>query len=260
MLNDTHLHTAFSEDCSTPPEEVIKAAVRLGMKEICITDHYDRDFPFEGWIFDPDGYFRTLLPLKEKYRDMIDVHIGIEIGLQPHLKSFYGEFLKAYPFEFVIGSIHVLQGDDPYFRDRYDCTDEEYYREFFKYTLECVKVCAGIFDTMGHLDYVLRYGYHGSEEYSYERFSEYIEPVLEILKENETALEINTGAIKYGKDIIHPEEAIVRKYLEKGGRKFTVGSDAHRPQDVGRGFDKASRYLESFGVNLRQDEGIFLSL
>ena len=250
MINDTHLHTSFSEDCSTPPEDIIRRAAALGMKEICITDHYDRDFPFDGWIFDPDEYFRTLLPLKKEYEGQLDVHIGVEIGLQPHLKDFYGQFLKNWPFEFVIGSIHVLLGDDPYFRERYDMTDEEYYRAYFGYMLECVRSCAGVFDVLGHLDYVVRYGFDGPAEYSYARYAEYIDPILDIAIENDTALEINTGAIKYGQDILHPSEDVVRKYLEKGGRKFTVGSDAHRPQDVGRGFDRAREYLESFGVKV----------
>ena len=254
MICDTHLHTSFSEDCSTPPEDVIKRAAELGMREICITDHYDRDFPFDGWVFDPDAYFRTLLPLKEQYKDVIDVHIGIEIGLQPHLKGFYEELLKAYPFEFVIGSIHVLLGDDPYYRERYDCTDGEYYRAYFEYMLESVSACAGVFDSLGHLDYVVRYGYGGLKEYSYERFAEYIGPVLDILVRNDTALEINTGALKYGKDIIHPDAEVIRQFLARGGRKFSAGSDAHRSQDVGRGLDRAEEYLKSFGKTFTQEQ------
>ncbi len=259
MINDTHLHTAFSPDSSTPPEEVIKRAVSLRMSDICITDHYDYDVTYGNWAFDPDEYFEVLTPLKEKYKDDINVHIGIEVGMQPHLTGHFRELFRKYPFEYSIGSVHVLFGDDPYYRDRYDMTDAEYYHAYFEYLLECVNACGGLFDALGHLDYVVRYGYEGTKEYSYERYAEFIDPVLDRIIADGTALEINTGALKYGHDFLHPADAIVRKYLEKGGNAFTFGSDAHRGEDVGRGAGKTEDYLKAFGT-LRSADGIVYKL
>ena len=250
MISDTHVHTSFSPDSSAPPEDMIKRAAELGMSTVFITDHYDADVTYGDWAFDPDEYFEILGPLKEKYRGTIDVKIGIEIGLQPHLVSHFQKLFSDYPFEYVIGSIHVLDGKDPYYRDEYDMTDDEYFRMYFQYSAECFEACKGLYDTVGHLDYVVRYAYSGTKEYSYEKYAAWIDPILDAAVESGAALEINTGAIKYGQDILHPAEAVVRKYLEKGGRKFTVGSDAHRVRDIGRGFGRAEEYLQSFGVNI----------
>ena len=61
----------------------------------------------EGSLFDLDRYFQELGSLREEYADRIDVRIGIEIGLQPHLGEYYKELVSQYPFDFVIGSVPV---------------------------------------------------------------------------------------------------------------------------------------------------------
>ena len=45
MIADCHMHTWFSSDSEARPEDMIEQALRLGMKELCITDHYDMDYP-----------------------------------------------------------------------------------------------------------------------------------------------------------------------------------------------------------------------
>ncbi len=260
MINDSHIHTSFSTDSDTPPEEVIKRAITLGMKGICITDHYDADVPYGVWAFDPEEYFRVLTPLKEKYAGRIDVHIGIEVGLQPHLRGHFEDLFGKYPFEFVIGSIHILDGKDPYYRDEYDMKDDEYFRRYFAYSAECFEACKGLYDAVGHLDYVVRYAYGGKEAYTYEKYAAFIDPVLDAAVSGGAALEINTGGLRKGAGMLHPAEAAVKRFIEKGGRKFTVGSDAHFARDVGSGFDAAAVLLEALGVSQRgeNDGGLYL--
>ena len=53
--------------------------------------------------------------LREMYQDKIDIRIGVEIGLQPHLGNAYKEYVSSYPFDFVIGSVHVVNRMDPYY-------------------------------------------------------------------------------------------------------------------------------------------------
>ena len=123
MINDTHLHTAFSPDSSTPPEEVIKRAVSLRMSDICITDHYDYDVTYGNWAFDPDEYFEVLTPLKEKYKDDINVHykwvmsyfvLLFNCSFACHYKDSYKEsyflfhYFPIYPYKLFKSCCNIL--------------------------------------------------------------------------------------------------------------------------------------------------------
>ena len=101
MRADVHMHSNFSHDSEFAPEQMILGALEKGLEMICFTDHYDKDDMEWGEesIFEPEKYFETLRPLQEKYQDKIDVRIGVELGLQPHLGGYYREFVKKYPFD-----------------------------------------------------------------------------------------------------------------------------------------------------------------
>ncbi len=84
-------------------------------------EHLDWDFPPtpEHTAFDLDipAYQNRLVELKEKYKDSIDLNFGMELGLQPHLDSRHSARFEEWdPFDFVIGSSHVTDGCDPYYR------------------------------------------------------------------------------------------------------------------------------------------------
>ena len=70
---------------------------------ICITDDYDEDYPAKNGLDEAahsfrfeylERYFYTLSELRESYREEIDVRIGVEMGLQPHLGAFYHEMTR----------------------------------------------------------------------------------------------------------------------------------------------------------------------
>ncbi len=251
MIADKHLHTHFSTDSEEEPENVIKRAIELKMDEICITDHYDIDMPGGGFIFDPDRYFETMTRLKEKYKDVINVCIGVEIGLEERVSAKVDRLVKAYPWEYKIGSIHLVDGKDPYHRNQFDMSDEEFYRRYFQCSLEGIRSCDG-FDTFGHLDYVLRYGYKKDEEYSYEKNADLIDEILSELIKRDIALEINTAGLRKGLKYPHPYPETLKRYKELGGKKLVFGSDAHQAQDIGADFDEALDYVKKYGF----DEGL----
>ena len=80
------------------------------------------------------------------------------------------KYIEKYPFDFVIGSMHLIHGEDPYFGKIYEeMGDEEAYREYFRATLENLKRAPKI-HTLGHLDYAVRYGKEKDRYYIYIRF------------------------------------------------------------------------------------------
>ncbi len=246
MIADRHLHTWFSEDSNEDPENVIKAALRLGMKDVYITDHYDIDFPDRLFWLDVDRYFEELSKLKDRYAGIIGVHIGVELGLKADISDKIDALLKAYPFEYVIGSIHLMDGKDPYCRDLFDMDDEEYYRLFFRESLDSIRACGG-FDTFGHLDFAVRYGYGRDKDYQYERYAELIDGILKEIIKKDAALEINTAGARKGLGYFHPYPDVLKRYREMGGRKLAAGSDAHSADAVGYGFTEILGYIGRFG-------------
>ena len=73
-------------------------------------------------------------------RDRLNVRIGIEIGTSASPGGSVQENdQKSYPFDFVIGSLHLVNGMDPYYGKIFEGrSDAEVYREAFQDTLECI--------------------------------------------------------------------------------------------------------------------------
>lgn len=246
MISDSHLHTSFSTDSDAEPEAVIEAAIRAGMTNLCITDHYDPDYPTGEFMIDPASYWEEMSRLREKYRGTIDVRIGIEIGLLPDHHDPILEIAESEPFDYVIGSVHVMDGLDPYYRDQFRGTDAEMYRRYFEVILEDLRRTDG-YQALGHLDYVVRYGYEKDREYSYERFQDVIDPILREIVDRKIALEVNTAGLTKGMAWPNPHPDVIRRYLELGGTMITLGSDAH-DAGVGAEFDRVLPMLRELGV------------
>lgn len=168
MKTDAHMHSSFSYDAEVCPKKMIEASIQKGLKAICFTDHYDKDDDQWGegeQIFDVDEYFTTMTRLREQYRDQIEVWIGVELGLRPHLAEYYSRFVPKYPFDMVIGSVHSVHGVDPASEKLFEGkTDAQVYRMTFEESLEDIRHFHD-FDVMGHLDYVVRYGKNKEKEY-----------------------------------------------------------------------------------------------
>ena len=256
---DMHMHTWFSTDSEACPRDMADEAVRKGLKTICFTDHFDKDdleWGEEG-IFDVDAYFAEMQKLQEEYAGKLNIRIGIELGLRTYLKDYYEELTKKYPFDFVIGSVHnvpykkdaegnILYTDpaaEKLFTDR---TDKEAYRLMMETTLENVRT-SDCFQTLGHLDYVVRYGKSREKEYSYTDYADIIDEILKLLIEKEKGLEVNSAGLKYGLPFAHPHPDVLKRYRELGGEIITIGADAHKPEHIAYDFAKAEEILKFCG-------------
>jgi HisJ family histidinol phosphate phosphatase len=273
---DMHMHTWFSTDSEACPCDMADEAVRKGLKTICFTDHFDKDdleWGEEG-IFDVDAYFVEMQKLQEEYAGKLNIRIGIELGLRTYLKDYYEELTKKYPFDFVIGSVHnvpykkdaegnILYTDpaaEKLFTDR---TDKEAYRLMMETTLENVRT-SDCFQTLGHLDYVVRYGKSREKEYSYTDYADIIDEILKLLIEKEKGLEVNSAGLKYGLPFAHPHPDVLKRYRELGGEIITIGADAHKPEHIAYDFAKAEEILKSCGfkyyTEFKERKPIFLTL
>lgn len=251
MYSDSHLHSSFSSDSDTPMEEMIQTAISKGLSSMCFTEHMDLDFPPGEFDFlvDMDAYQQTLLKLSKKYEEQIHIRFGIELGLQPHLGNQLSNFVNSYPFDFVIGSVHVVDRLDPYESVFYENrSEEEAYLRYFTCLLENVKKYS-CFNVCGHIDYVVRYGPNKNLYYSYQKYQEIIDEILRVLVDKNIGLECNTGGFKYGLGHPNPTEEILKRYHEMGGEIITLGSDAHVPQYIAYDFERAVDILKQCGFS-----------
>ena len=250
---DYHLHSHHSTDSEESMEALIMEGINKGFSSMCFTEHMDIDFPIsehdsEGsFILNTDSYLYELLGLREKYASKIKVEFGVEIGMQPHLRRELALYAKEYEFDFIIGSCHIVDGKDPYYPEYFENkSDEEGYRRYFEVLLEDMKVFSN-YDVLGHLDYIVRYGQSKDSDYSYDKYKDCIDPILEKLIDQEKGLEVNTGALRHGLRELNPCTDIIKKYRSLGGEIITIGSDAHNVQNLGLEFDKAEKILMDCG-------------
>lgn len=255
IKSDFHVHSTFSGDAHDSMEDMIKKGIEMGLTSICFTEHQDIDYDYklneeEEGLFDlnTDAYLYDLLKLRAKYASDINVLFGVEIGVQPHLRRELALYAKAYDFDFIIASAHLIDGYDPYnkvFKDTFP-SDEENYRNYFKTILEDLKVFSN-FDVFGHLDYIVRVGNTKDQFYSYDKYKDVIDPILTKLIDMEKGIEINTGSLRKGMRETNPCKDIIKKYRELGGEIITIGSDAHSIDELAYRVDQAGEILKECG-------------
>ena len=249
MLCDFHVHTCMSADSDANIEKVIQTAIQLGMTYLCITDHHDIDYKDEKleFLLDSQQYYQTLSKYREKYKKEINLLIGVEMGLQPHIKKEADEFLSSVPLDFVIGSSHVINGIDPYYEHIWKKYSTEQVMQMYFENISSNLEIHNNFDVYGHLDYAIQYVKERDRDYSYTKYKDIIDSILIKIIKMEKGIEINSSGLRKGLRSALPCFEIIEQYHKMGGEIITVGSDAHTPEDVGADFEKVKKLLIEAG-------------
>lgn len=256
ITSDFHLHSSFSSDSTTPLEEQILYAMNSGiLKELCITDHMDFDFPVNEYgytfLFNMEEYLTEINRLRSIYSPNIRLTTGIELGLLPHLHDTLTSFLKKYGHEldFIIASSHLVKGLDPYEPEFFETYGEkEGIRLYLETIIDNMNAFMD-FDVYGHLDYVVRYAPNKEKKYCPSNYMDIYDIILKKLIQNGKGIELNTAGLKAGLSFAHPHPDVLKRYVELGGEIITVGSDAHQPLHLAYCFDKAEHILTSAGFS-----------
>lgn len=268
---DYHIHPDYSIDADPfSMDQYCSRAVEIGLGEICFTTHYEFDpvradldwfvrcggkivpmHPASGWL---DTYFAEAAACAVKYAPQgLKVRTGIEAGYDLGLEKKIEEVLLAYPFDFVIGSVHCL--DHVAISSKKESMDYYKYKKLhqvaadYYHTLrEAVK--SGLFDVIGHLDIYRRHGtaFFGEETASV--FGSYIEDILKEMVKTKTGLELNTSSFRHGQGSFYPHENILSMARRSGVSVFTAGSDCHRLSELGMGISEAMERGKKLGINV----------
>jgi histidinol-phosphatase (PHP family) len=227
-------------------ESYILPAIEKELKGICFTDHVDIDYPGSvQFELDYKKYINEINRLRDKYSSKLEILIGIEFGMQPHILKEDTDFFKDKSFDYVIGSMHAAGKKELYGGDFLSGkSNHQGILDYFSDMIFCVKNFKN-YNNLGHLDAIARYAGKGSFEAG--RYMDYIEEVLNIIIRAGKGIEINTSGKRYSLPYFHPEPSIIKLYKDLGGDIVTLGSDSHNPNSLGYGFKEAVDILQSVG-------------
>jgi len=245
MIFDSHTHTTVSADGEMTGSEAVAAARAQGIG-IVFTEHIDFDYPGDlVFEFDADEYMSRYASLRAA-----DVRLGVEVGMQPQTLERTREFVHSAPFDEVIGSIHLVDGQDIYEPACYaGTTKETFYRRYFELMAQMVHSHGDFIDVLGHIDYIARYATYDDPELDYATFRAEIDDVLRACLATDTVLELNTRRLA-SQRALESLRPIYARYHELGGRFITLGSDAHQAAAVGANFASAGEFVRGLGLNI----------
>jgi histidinol-phosphatase (PHP family) len=225
-----------------------RSAIEKGVAEIGFTEHFDLhpDEPCRDW-FRPEPWWGALQQSRAEFADQLTVRAGIEVG-EPHIfTQEMAEVVGAYPFDYVMGSLHWVGPESVFSRNYFASRPADVAFPLFFEELERM-TRAGGFDILAHFDVPVRIGFAVYGEYDPRRYEESIRPVLRNCIEQGIALDLNTKALRSRPRVLTPGLDILRWYAEMGGERITLGSDAHRPKNIGADLDVALDVARQAGL------------
>jgi histidinol-phosphatase (PHP family) len=250
---DSHLHTVHSPDANAMLEAYCALAVERGIAELAITDHVDFDptMPAYGFVSFEDRE-RDVRGAASRWADRgLAIRFGVEVTYERAYEDEIRGWLRRHPHDYTIGSVHI-SAVSPYKASNVTTfvtgrTLPEIVAPYFDEIIWAAR--SGLFDTLGHLDFVKRYLVPHVMPAELAAAPELYEPVLAALIETGTALEINASGLRQLPRETYPAPPIVARYRELGGVHVTIGSDAHRTEWFAYGLAEAYRHATRGGFD-----------
>jgi len=175
--------------------------------------------------------------------DTPDVLLGIEADYLPAHVEETKAALASEEFDVVLGSVHYLDEwafDDPGRTHEYEGRDlDALWDRYFTHVCEAAET--GLFDVMGHPDLMKKFNFlpSGGMEERYRWCAERLAAAG-------VAVEVNTAGLRKPCAEIYPGSELLTE-LRRAGVPATIGSDAHRPAEVGAGAAEAVAALKDAG-------------
>ena len=248
-MMDMHIHSDNSPDGIHSPMYMCEQAVDKGLRAIAFTDHCEIDkffsHKYNSMVF--HSYFECL-KAKTSFAGELLVLLGIEIAQPLFDKALSERIINNHNYDIILGSIHTPKGfncdvkEIPYNEINVYDFMKDYFRELTE--LAYWDGC----DVLAHITCPMRriQGKYNLE-FDYSKISKETDELLKAIIENNKSLEINSSGLRQLMARPMPDESIIRRYKELGGKNITIGSDAHCAQDVGAGVYECMRLIKKLG-------------
>lgn len=237
-IADYHVHENYSSDAPTGyVESYIQEAERKDIQEIAFTTHYIIQLDREHGIQENqiNEYIENIRRADEETD--IKLKAGLEVDYFPDSERELGRILDEHSLDFVLGSVHYVNGLDigsrrqsPNFflgRTISEAADE-YYTEWKK------AIESGLFDVIAHPDYWRKFiglVYDSSVEWG--DYGSILFKALDSMASYDVGFEVNTSAYRHGLKTHYPIQEFIQAAFEAGVKTVTVGTDSHSPSHLG---------------------------
>ncbi|MDR1101477.1 MAG: histidinol-phosphatase HisJ family protein [Clostridiales bacterium] len=244
-LLDYHIHSDNSPDGKDSFHKIVESAILRNLEEICVTDHYEIGGAWESF-YNPTRFFQDHLRADNMFHELINIRAGVEVGNPCTAPDKVNEVLDAFPYDFVLASLHDVGGCDLAVKDYKKENIDELLKEYFDGIHAIIDF--GNFDCLGHLDLPKRYmARQGLELDIYKQYPLELNELLMHLKEADKGLEVNVSGLRTDMGKMMPDMNVLRMWYACGGRKITIGSDAHKSDDVGKFIEEGIDMIRECG-------------
>ncbi|MFC0211866.1 histidinol-phosphatase HisJ [Paenibacillus chartarius] len=252
MWIDYHTHHVRCGHASGSLEEYVRRGIEIGLTQLGLSDHMpllhvDPATYYPGMAMPMEElpkYVEECLYLKDKYKNEIDIRVGLEGDYIEGYERQIEDIIKAYPFDYVIGSVHFLGewdiSDSRQLAGWEGKSPEDVYRQYYEAVQKAART--GFYDYIGHIDVIKRFGYKPAEP-----MLELERETLDVVKACNLAIELNASGLRMPCEEMFPSRRML-EYAHSIGIPITIGSDAHQPERLGQYLDQARELLKEIGV------------
>lgn len=233
---DYHLHVVAHGDRPMTVGNILsylEVARERGLRQMGITEH-------DRYLDEID--LAAFQEAREKFQD-VELRLGIEVDFVPGNEAEMDRVATALPYDYVIGSVHRVDGDevdrqsDMRVYERYETY--ELYEAYYKNVRECA--LSGRFEVLGHPDLIK----------IFRRFPERdITPILEetadAIADSGVVVDVNSAGLRKPVGEIYPSRAFL-EMLHRRSVPIILSSDAHAPEQVAAGYDRSMKLVHDVG-------------
>ncbi|MEG2173072.1 MAG: histidinol-phosphatase [Desulfovibrionaceae bacterium] len=251
---DLHTHTKYSHGLDSP-EDMFSAARAKGITLYGFSEHSPRPHSYnytheyrEHLTKNFPRYVQQVRALQELYPGQ--VLLGMEMDWMDTEMDFILASIKAYDFDYLIGSVHFLKtwgyDDDP--GDWENCDKALYsarYEEYFQTLARMAR--SGLFNIAAHPDLIKIFSASVFQRWLAAPYSmDLIRDALLAIKSHGMAMEVSSAGTRKPCKEFYPGPKIMQLAADLEV-PISLGSDAHAVAHAAYNFDSLEAYVRSFG-------------
>ena len=252
MIANYHTHTWRCNHAKGAEEEYVTRAISRGLEVLGFSDHSPYIFPGEYYSHFRmkmdllDDYVDTVLTLRKKYEDRIQIPLGLEIEYYPDLIGELMPILRDRPIDYLLLGQHFVgnEVDEPY--SGRAMGSEEHLKRYCRQVAEALNT--GLFTYLAHPDLL---DFRGEKKV----YQEHMALICREAKQCGIPLEFNLLGLRNGRNYPNP---LFWELAAREGNRVVLGCDAHSPEALSdlAAEETALKILSRFGV--RPEEKVSL--